>query len=125
MTELIYKDEIYEIVGAAMDVYNELGPGFLEAVYQEAIEIELGNRGIPFRSQAPIRIRYKGQLIAKEYISDLSCFEKIIVELKAIEQLTNRESAQLINYLKATGLKVGLLLNFGAGSALEWKRFVC
>jgi GxxExxY protein len=125
MPEIIYKDEVYKIVGAAMDVYNELGSGFLEAVYQEAMEIELGNRGVPFRRQAPIRVSYKGQLISKEYIADFLCFEKIIVELKSIEQLTDRESAQLINYLKATGLKVGLLLNFGACSSFEWKRFVC
>jgi GxxExxY protein len=124
MTNLLYKEEVYKIVGAAMDIYNELGFGFLESVYQEVMEIELEDRGIPFRSQTPIRILYKGQALSKEYIADILCYHNIIVELKAIEQLTERESAQLLNYLKATGFKVGLLINFGSKNSLEWKRFV-
>ncbi len=121
--ELILKDEVYAIVGAAMEVSNELGAGFLEAVYQEALEIELRERQIPFLAQVPIEISYKGRKLAKEYIPDFLCFDKVIVEIKAIKQLTSVEEAQLLNYLKATGKPVGVLLNFGA-TKLEWKRMV-
>ena len=122
MTDLLFKDEVYALVGAAMEVYNQLGPGFLEAVYQEALEIELAERGIPFVSQKELRILYKGQPLKKTYISDLTCYEKIIVELKAIDRLTGKDTAQLLNYLKATGLHLGLLINFGNSEKLEWER---
>ena len=122
--ELILKEEAYCIVGAAMEVYNQLGRGFLEAVYQEALEMELRLRNIPYEAQKELVLHYKGQRMKKEYIADLVCYEKIIVELKALERLTGKEEAQLINYLKATGMKVGLLFNFGSASKLEWKRFV-
>jgi len=122
MTDLLFKDEVYALVGAAMAVYNQLGPGFLEAVYQEALEIELAERGIPFVSQKELRILYKGQPLKKTYISDLTCYEKIIVELKAIDRLTGKDTAQLLNYLKATGLRLGLLINFGNVEKLEWER---
>jgi GxxExxY protein len=121
--ELILKEEVYAIVGAAIEVSNELGAGFLEAVYQEALGIELKNRTIPFVAQPTIQITYKGQTLNKEYIPDFVCFEQIIVEIKAIKELTNIEQAQLLNYLKATRKPVGLLLNFGAPK-LEWKRMV-
>jgi GxxExxY protein len=124
MADLLYKDEVYAIVGAAMDVYNDLGPGFLENVYQEAKEIETGERKIPFKAPHEIHIRYKGRLLKKFYIADLVCYDKIIVELKAMDKLTLREEGQLINYLKATGMKVGLLINFGYYPNLEWKRLV-
>src|SRR5512136_423104 len=124
MTELLYRDEVYAIVGAAMEVYNQLGPGFLEAVYQEALEIELTERGIPFLSQKELRVLYKGQPLKKTYISDLTCYEKIIIELKAIDRLTGKDTAQLLNYLKATGLRLGLLINFGSSEKLEWERRV-
>lgn len=124
MTDLLYKDEVYAIVGAAMDVYNDLGPGFLENVYQEAMEIEVGERKIPFKAPDEIHIRYKGRLLKKFYIADLICYDKIIIELKAMDKLTLREEGQLINYLKATGIKVGLLINFGHYPNLEWKRLV-
>jgi GxxExxY protein len=122
MTELLYRDEVYAIVGAAMEVYNQLGPGFLETVYQEALEIELSARGIPFVSQKELRILYKGQPLKKTYISDLTCYEKIIMELKAIDRLTGKDMAQLLNYFKATGLRLGLLINFGNSEKLEWER---
>ncbi len=122
MTDLLFKDEAYAIVGAAIEVYNQLGPGFLEAVYQEALEIELTERGIPFVPQKELRILYKGQPLKKTYISDLTCCEKIIVELKAIDRLTGKDTAQLLNYLKATGLRLGLLINFGNSEKLEWER---
>ena len=124
MTESVLRDEVYAVVGAAMEVHRQLGPGFLEAVYHEAMEIELTDRGIPFQPQAPLTIAYKGHLLKKECVADLVCYEQIIVELKAIDRLSSREEAQLLNYLKATGLRVGLLINFGSPGALEWKHFV-
>lgn len=124
MTDLLYKDEVYAIVGAAMDVYNDLGPGFLENVYQEAMEIEVGDRGIPVEAPQEIHIKYKGKLLKKFYIADLVCYDKIIVEIKALDKLTLREEGQLLNYLKATEMKVGVLINFGHYPSLEWKRLV-
>ena len=124
MTELLYKDEVYAIVGAAMDVYNSLGPGFLENVYQEAMEIELAERNIPSKPIQEIHIKYKGKPLKRFYVADIVCFDKIIVELKAMDRLTLREEGQLINYLKATGMKVGLLINFGHYPSLEWKRLI-
>jgi GxxExxY protein len=124
MTELLYKEEVYAIVGAAMEVYNELGSGFLEAVYQEAMEIELNRTEIAFEPQKLLRISYKGEQLKKEYIADIVCYDKIIVELKALDRLSGTEESQIINYLKATGIKVGVLINFGSHKKLEWKRFV-
>ena len=111
----------YAIIGAAMEVHKELGCGFLEAVYQEGLEREFTIEQIPFKAQPIIQIRYKGQLLNKTYQPDFVCYEEILAEIKAISGLTGLEEAQLINYLKATGLKIGLLLNFGAKS-LEHKR---
>jgi len=121
---LIYKEEVYAIVGAAMEVYNTLGAGFLEPVYQEAFEIELSSRGIPFGAKRELRITYKDRVLSKSYVADLVLFEKIIVEVKALTSLTSREEAQLLNYLKATGHKVGVLINFGSDRKLDWKRMV-
>ena len=122
MPELIYKEEVYTIVGAAMEVYNVLGSGFLEAVYQEALELELMYREIPFESQKELHISYKEQFLRKTYIADFVVLGKVIVEIKALNLLTTLEQAQLLNYLKVTGFKVGVLLNFGAEGKLEWKR---
>jgi GxxExxY protein len=124
MTELILKEEVYTIVGAAIEVHKELGFGFLEAVYQEAMELELTQRGVPFDRQMPLPISYKGQRLKKEYVADLICFGQICVELKALERLSGKEEAQILNYLKATGYRVGLLVNFGNSPKLEWKRFI-
>lgn len=124
MSQLIYKDEVYTIIGAAMEVHTILGTGFLEPVYQEAMEIECASRRIPFVSQQILQVRYKQNILKKEYIADMVCFEKIIVEFKALDSLAGRESSQVINYLKATGYKVGVLINFGSDTKLEWKRFV-
>ena len=124
MAELVLKDEVYQIVGAAMEVYWQLGRGFLEPVYQEAMEIELRRRCIPFESQKRLTIRYKGQPLLKEYVADLIVFGQIVVELKTFDRLSGREEAQLLNYLKATGMRVGLLFNFGSAVKLEWKRYV-
>ncbi|MDQ2995670.1 MAG: GxxExxY protein [Chloroflexota bacterium] len=122
MSELILKQECYRIVGAAMEVYNTLGPGFLEAVYQEAFEIELIARDIRFVPQQELHILYKGQTLGKTYIADFLMFDQVIVEIKALNQLTTHEEAQLLNYLKATGLSLGILINFGHAKTLEWKR---
>ncbi|MBI3194057.1 MAG: GxxExxY protein [Ignavibacteriae bacterium] len=122
--ELLYKDEVYAIAGAAIEVHKCLGSGFLEAVYHEALEIELAQRRIPFVSEKVITIFYKQQQLKKEYIADFVCYEKIIVEIKSISVLTEKEEAQILNYLKATGMRVGLLINFGSTGRLEWKRFI-
>lgn len=121
--ELLLKDEVYNIIGAAMEVLSTLGNGFLEPVYHEALEIEFSLRGIPFQSHKNIPLFYKDRPMDKHYIADLLVYNQIIVELKAVDRLVPQFDAQLLNYLKATGLKVGLLLNFGA-SRLEYKRKV-
>jgi GxxExxY protein len=113
----------YAIIGAAMDVHRQLGCGFLEAVYQEALEIELKRAGIPASPQVELPIFYRGQRLKCYYIADFVCYESVIVELKALSRLSGVEDAQVLNYLKATGLSVGLLLNFGMTS-LEYKRLV-
>jgi GxxExxY protein len=123
MAELIFKEEVYAIVGAAMEVHRENGFGFSEPVYQECLEIELASRNIPFVPQKEMPIFYKGKQIKKTYIADFIAYGKIIVELKALDKLTSREEAQVINYLKVSKLEVGVLINFGAAS-LEWKRIV-
>ncbi len=124
MTELLYKDEVYAIVGAAMEVYNVLGPGFLEPVYQEALGIEFTSRGIPFEPQKELHLSYKDHRLEQKGEPDFVVYGKIIVEIKALDCLTSREEAQLLNYLKATGLEVGVLINFGSLGKLEWKRRV-
>ncbi len=120
--ELILKDEVYRIVGAAIEVSNNLGCGFLEAVYQEVLGMEFHDSGIPFEAQKPITIRYKNRILDKKYIADFICFGQIIVEIKAIRSITETEEAQLINYLRATKLPLGLIINFG-GKKMEWKRY--
>lgn len=122
--DLLYKDEVYAIIGAAIDVHKELGSGFLESVYESALRLELSSRNIPFKSQVRLPICYKGQLLDKEFIADCIVYETIIVELKCISHLSVLEEAQIINYLKATGLQLGLLINFGSPAKLEWKRLV-
>ncbi|MGA7161326.1 MAG: GxxExxY protein [Bacteroidota bacterium] len=124
MSELLYREEVYEIIGAAIEAQQELGHGFLEAVYQEAVQIELRQRQIPFEPQKSLSIRYKEQILQKEYVADFICYGKIIIELKALDRLSGKEEAQILNYLKATGLRVGLLINFGSVGKLEWKRFI-
>jgi len=122
--ELIYKQEAYDIVGAAMEVYRDKGHGFAEPVYQECMEIELAHRSIPFQAQREIRLIYRGQTLHQSYIPDLICHEKIIVELKAVKELADEHRAQLLNYLKATGCALGLLVNFGHHPGLQWERLV-
>ncbi len=122
-TEPIHTEECYKIVGACMAVHSELGQGFLEAVYQEALAIELGSRGIPFEREKEISVLYRGIVLSKLYKADFVCYGKIIVELKALSTISNDHITQLLNYLKASGLRTGLLINFGA-SRLEHYKYV-
>jgi GxxExxY protein len=124
MAELIHKDEAYAITGACFEVYNDKGCGFLEAVYQECLEIELGLRGIPFQPQAELEISYKERRLKQHYYPDFLCFNKIILEIKAVSALADEHRAQVHNYLKATDLRLGLLVNFGHRSKLEYERIV-
>ena len=122
--ELIYKEEVYAIIGAAIEVHKTLGMGFLESVYQEALEIESASRKLPFVAQPRIELSYKGHRLQKEYIPDFIFYDQIVVEIKALRHLTSNEEAQILNYLKATKRKVGILINFGSRGKLEWRRFV-
>ena len=121
---LIYKDESYKIVGAAFKVYNWFGPGFLEAVYQEALEIEFQRQGIPYEREKELKIQYDGIELKQTYKADFVCFGKIIVELKAVSALDDAHRSQVYNYLHATNYKLGLLLNFGCSDELEYERKV-
>ena len=111
--KILFKEEGYEIQGAIFDVYREMGCGFLESVYQECLEKELGKRGIPFVAQQELQLTYKGEPLQQTYRPDLICYGQIIVELKAVKDIAPEHKAQVINYLKATGIKLGLLVNFG------------
>lgn len=124
MDELGFREEVYAVVGAAIEVHRGLGAGFMEAVYQAALERELTYREIAFESQRELLIHYKGQPLGKSYVCDLLCFDKVLVELKAMDKLAGREEAQPINYLKSSGLSVGLLINFGSHGKLEWRRLI-
>jgi GxxExxY protein len=111
--DILFKDECYAIQGAVFEVYREMGCGFLESVYQECIEKELKLRGIPFFSQQELKLIYKGEQLQQTYKPDLICYGQIIIELKAVKEILHEHKAQLINYLKSTGMKLGLLVNFG------------
>ena len=123
-TSLAHADEVYTIMHAAFAVYNTLGVGFLEAVYQEALEIELKKHQVPFESQKVLSIYYQGEELKKKYVVDLICWNTVIVELKAEMSLTKTDEAQLINYLKASGKQIGVLINFGNRKKLEWRRCI-
>ncbi|HDH31620.1 MAG TPA: GxxExxY protein [Candidatus Wolfebacteria bacterium] len=122
--ELLYKEEVYKIIGAAIEVHKELGPGFLESVYEEAMTIESELKGIPFKTQVNLPVYYKNKKLKKEFVADYIGYEKIVVEFKCISKLTTTEEAQILNYLKATQMKLGLLINFGSHGRLEWKRYI-
>ncbi len=111
-------------MGACFEVYKDMGRGFLEAVYQECLEIEFGLRQIPFRSQVALNLQYKRHRLKQEYIPDFVCYDKIILELKAVSETGNDHRAQVHNYLKATGFKLGLLVNFGHYPKLQYERIV-
>lgn len=121
---IIYGDESYRIMGACFEVYKEKGCGFVEPVYQECLQLELGLREIPSQAQTPLRLFYKGRPLKQKYIPDFICFGKIILEIKAVSQLIDEHRAQVQNYLKATGYKLGLLVNFCHYPKLEYERIV-
>ena len=124
MMDLIHKSESYELIGAFFEVYNEMGPGFLEEVNQQSLKRELGLLKIPFVERPKLEIRYKGELLKKSYEPDFVCYSKIIVELKAVSALDDSHRAQVFNYLKATTFQVGFLVNFGFADELEYHRIV-
>ena len=122
--QLKYSDETYQIIGAAMEVHKTIGCGFTEPLYQEAFEQELQLREIPFQREKSFHVTYKGKELKIEFRPDFVCFDKIIVELKAVDDFADEHFAQVYNYLKATGLSLGLLINFGKKS-LDYKRVPC
>jgi GxxExxY protein len=124
MNELIHQEETYRILGACFEVYRNKGCGFLEAVFQECLEIEFRLQEIPAKAQVPMQLEYKGHPLKQHYIADFICYEKVIVELKAVSKLADEHRAQMQNYLHATGLRVGLLVNFGHFPKAEHERFV-
>lgn len=121
---LVYPNESYAIRGAAMRVYNVLGSGFLEAVYQEALEIELDKRHIPYEKEKELDVYYDGIRLGKKYVADFVCYDKIILELKAVKELDDSHRSQIYNYLKATGFKLGFLINYGKYDELQIERRV-
>lgn len=121
---LVHGDETYQIIGACFEVYKDKGCGFLEQVYQECLEIELELCGVPFVAQTPLKLTYKGRLLKQTYKPDLICFDKVIVELKAVSKIVDEHRAQILNYLNATGIRVGLLINFGHYPKLEHERMI-
>jgi GxxExxY protein len=123
MSNVIYEQESYRIIEVCFEVHKQLGSGFLESVYHEALEIEFRNKKIPFTREQEINIFYKGYKLKKHYYADFICFNKIILEIKAVEILSDEHKCQILNYLKATGYKLGILLNFGEKS-LQYKRLV-
>lgn len=122
--KIIYRTESYNLIGAAIEVHKQIGCGFTEPIYQEAFEEELRLRGIPFQREKTINVTYKGKVLSKNFRPDFVCYEKIIVELKAVSEFTDEHIAQVYNYLKASGLELGILLNF-ATTSLVYKRIPC
>ena len=120
---LLFKNESYAIIGAAIEVHRTLGNGFLESVYQESLGLEFNKRQIPFSREHLLELFYKGDKLSKYFVADFICFEKIVLELKSVSGLTTEHEAQVFNYLKATQMKLALLINFG-GNSLQYKRIV-
>jgi GxxExxY protein len=123
-TTLLYKEESYKIIGACFEVYNEIGNGFLEAVYQECLCLEFDGQGISYQEKPQLKLDYKGKALEQTYKPDYVCHGKIILELKAVKSIADEHRAQVFNYLKATGLKLGLIVNFGSYPDLEYERIV-
>lgn len=124
MSEILFKQEVFQIIGGCFAVYNDKGHGFLEPVYQDCMEIELEHLSIPFDAQRELALSYRGRTLRRSYIPDFLCYDKIIVELKAVKELCDEHRAQVLNYLKATGLQLGLLINFGIQRGLQWERII-
>jgi len=123
LIDLLYKEDTHSIIGAALEVHKTLGHGFLEPVYQEALAYEFDFSGIPYVKESPLRIHYKDIILGKSYIADFVCYDKIIVECKAVERLLPEHESQVLNYLNATGYRLGLLINFGSPK-IEIKRII-
>ena len=121
---LLYENEAFQIRGAAFEVYRAMGAGFLEAVYQECLEVEFIRRNVPFETRKPLGLTYRGQPLRQTYVADFVCYDRIIVELKAARAIAPEHRAQIVNYLRATDLRLGLLINFGATPGVEIERFV-
>jgi GxxExxY protein len=121
--EYPFKKQCFDIIGCCMDVHNELGCGFLEAVYQEALEIVLIEKNIPHQREKVLDVNFRGRPLIKKYVTDFLCFDEVIVELKAADVMTDQDLAQVLNYLKASGKKIGLLVNFGT-TRLQYKRVI-
>ncbi len=123
-SKILYKDESYAIIGACFNVYKEMGSGFLEAVYQECLEMKSSFRKIPFETQKDLQLKYRDQILKQTYKPDFLCYNKIIVEIKALSKIMDEHRAQILNYLNGAGFKLGLLVNFGRHSKLEYERFI-
>jgi GxxExxY protein len=121
---IIYQQESYEIMGACFEVYREKGCGFLEAVYHECLETEFHNRLMPFKSHPPLSLTYKDYFLSSKYVPDFICYDKIILELKAVSSLSAEHRSQVQNYLRGTGLRLGLLVNFGHYPKIRCERIV-
>ncbi len=122
--KILYKEESYAIIGACFNVYKEKGNGFLEGVYQECLEIEFSFRNIPYETQKNLQLKYRDQILKQTYKPDFFCYDKIIVEIKALSKIVDEHRAQILNYLNGSGFKLGLLVNFGHHPKLEYERFV-
>lgn len=121
-SKLLFPEESYAIIGACFDVYNDKGCGFLESVFQECLEIEFEYKGIPFLSQKELKLSYRGRLLKQTFKADFVCFEKILIEIKAVSQIVDEHRAQVLNYLNASGFELGILVNFGHYPKLEYER---
>jgi GxxExxY protein len=124
VSEIRFKEESYQIMGACFEVYNQMGAGFLEAVYQECLTIEFDLRVLPFIAHSELALQYKGKPLVNKYVPDFICFGKIILEIKSVSELTDQHRAQVHNYLRATGFQLGLLVNFGSHPKIEYERII-
>lgn len=122
MSDFLYKDEGYKILGACFEVYNTLHPGLSEEIYKQSLAVEFRRRGIPFEREKELKMYYKGELLPKRYFADLVCFDDIILEAKAVSGLTDDHRGQLLNYMRITNTQVGYLVNFGFKERLQWQR---
>ncbi len=123
-SEILYTDESYAIIGACYNVYKEKGCGFLELVYQECLEIEFCFQNIPFEAQKELRLKYRDKILKQGYKPDFFCYNKIVIEIKALTKIADEHRSQILNYLNATGFRLGILVNFGHHPKLEYERFV-
>ena len=121
---LLYQNEAFQIRGAAFEVYRAMGAGFLEAVYQECLEVEFSRRGVSFQARRPLGLTYRGEPLRQTYVADFVCYDRIIVELKSVRTIAPEHRAQTIKYLRVTDMKLGLLINFGSAPRVEIERFI-